>query len=503
MESNMTDARPDVPVDQTNSLEVDYSRKWYVMAAVAMGVFLATIDFSIVNIALPTLVDSLDTDFATVQWVVLSYLLTLSTLLLSVGRLGDIRGKKRIYGAGFVVFTIGSLLCGISNSAYMLIAMRVIQGVGAAMVLALGPAIITEAFPANERGRSLGLIGSIVSIGIITGPVLGGLILGRLSWHWIFFVNLPVGLLGIWMVRRYVPDIPPTGGKHFDFLGAGALFISLLTLLLGLTFGQQMGFSDPVVLSLLGVWLIFLAIFIITELRVQEPMIDLRLFRNGLFSINLITGFLTFVAISGTILLLPFYLQNVRGLDIQTVGLMLMVTPIALGIVAPLSGSLSDRVGSRPVTVVGLIVLVFGYLSMSTLGAETSLVGYVLRLFPIGLGMGIFQSPNNSAIMGAVPKRALGVASSLLAETRTLGSVVGVAVLGAIWATRAVYYNSGPVEGGPTNAPILIQIPAMQDTFLVSAFVVSIALVLAVWAYVSERRSRTKATPVPSEAARI
>ena len=492
----MTDRHPASATSPSTIGEVDYSRKWYVMAAVAMGVFLATIDGSIVNIALPTLVESLSTDFATVQWVVLSYLLTLSTLLLSVGRLGDIRGKKRIYGAGFIVFTIGSLLCGISNSVYMLIAMRVLQGVGAAMILALGPAIITEAFPANERGRSLGLIGSIVSIGIITGPVLGGLILGRLSWHWIFFVNLPVGLLGIWMVRRYVPDIPPTGGKTFDFLGAGSLFISLLTLLLGLTFGQQMGFTEPIVMALLGAWLVFLALFIITELRVEEPMIDLRLFRNGLFSINLITGFLTFVAISGTILLLPFYLQNVRGLNIQTVGLMLMVTPIALGIVAPLSGSLSDRVGSRPVTVVGLIVLVFGYLSMSTLGAETSLVGYVLRLFPIGLGMGIFQSPNNSAIMGAVPKRALGVASSLLAETRTLGNVVGVAVLGAIWATRAVTYNGGPVEGGPTNAPISIQIPAMQDTFLVSAFLVSIALVLAVWAFVSERRSRAKAAHV-------
>jgi EmrB/QacA subfamily drug resistance transporter len=490
MERIMTDRRRDTSAGPTKMGEVDFGRKWYVMAAVAMGVFLATIDGSIVNIALPTLVDSLNTDFATVQWVVLSYLLTLSTLLLSVGRLGDIRGKKRIYGAGFVVFTVGSLLCGISSSVYMLIAMRVIQGIGAAMILALGPAIVTEAFPATERGRSLGLIGSIVSIGIITGPVLGGLILGRLSWHWIFFVNLPVGLLGIYMVRRYVPDIPPSGGKTFDFVGAGALFISLLTLLLGLTFGQQMGFSASIVLTLLGTWLVFLALFIMIELRVEEPMIDLRLFRNGLFSINLVTGFLTFVAISGTILLLPFYLQNVRGLNVQTVGLMLMVTPIALGITAPLSGSLSDRVGSRPVTVVGLIVLVFGYLSMSTLDAETSLLGYVLRLFPIGLGMGIFQSPNNSAIMGAVPKRALGVASSLLAETRTLGNVVGVAVLGAIWAIRAVYHNNGPVEGGPTNAAIPIQIPAMQDTFRVSAFMVVIALVLAFWAYVSERRSR-------------
>ena len=199
-------------------------------------------------------------------------------------------------------------------------------------------------------------------------------------------------------------------------------------------------------------------------------------------------------------MLLPFYLQNVRGLEIQIVGLMLMVTPIGLGIVAPFSGSLSDRIGSRPVTVAGLVILLFGYLAMSTLGAETSLLGYVLRLAPIGVGMGVFQSPNNSAIMGAVPKRALGVASSLLAETRTLGNVVGVAVLGAIWATRAVFYNGAPVEGGPTNAAISIQIPAMQDTFRASAFLILIALVFAVWAYVSERRSRGRAAALPTGA---
>lgn len=473
---------------------VDYSRKWYVMAAVAMGVFLSTIDGSIVNVALPTLVTDLNTDFAIVQWVVLSYMLPLTTLLLGVGRLADIRGKKRIYSIGFVIFTVGSLLCAASPSVSVLIAMRVVQAIGASMILALGPAITTEAFPSNERGKALGITGSMVSIGIISGPVIGGLILGNLSWHWIFLVNLPVGILGIWMVHRFVPDLPPTGGRRFDFAGAITLFISLVTLLLGLTFGQTVGFTSPVVLALLAAWAVFLAVFIVIETRVPEPMIDLSLFQNKLFSVNLMTGLLAFIAMSGTILLLPFYLQNMRGLGVQSVGLMMMVTPIAVGILAPISGSLSDRIGSRPMAVAGLTILTLGYLATSTLTATTPLVGYVLRLAPVGIGMGIFQSPNNSAIMGSAPRRSLGVASGLLAVTRTLGQTIGIAVMGAIWAARALAHNGGaPILGGASNAPIAVQVPAMQDTFHVSATLVSIALILAVWAFFAERRSRTSA----------
>jgi EmrB/QacA subfamily drug resistance transporter len=387
-----------------SNTEIDYSRKWYVMSAVAMGIFLATIDGSIVNVALPTLVDELSTNFATVQWVVLAYLLTLATLLLLVGRLADIHGKKRIYMAGFVVFTIGSVLCGLSQTVYMLIAMRVVQAVGAAMVLALGPALITEAFPGSERGKALGIAGAIVSIGIIAGPTIGGVLIEQLSWHWIFFVNVPIGLLGTLMAYRFVHNIPPSGERKFDYWGALTLFISLLSLLLALTLGQEQGFTSARMLALFATWLVFLVAFITIELRTRVPMVDLRLFRNTLFSVNLSTGFLTFMAISGTIILLPFYLQNGLGYNVQTVGLMLAVLPVALGITSPIAGSISDRVGVRSVTITGLILLVIGYMASSTLSQETTLAGYILRLIPIGVGMGIFQSPNNSAIMGAAPR---------------------------------------------------------------------------------------------------
>src|SRR5512139_2468459 len=197
---------------------VDYSRKWYVLVAVSMGIFLATIDGSIVNVALPTLSREFDASFAVVEWVVLAYLLTLTALLLSFGRLADMLGKKPIYLAGFVIFTLGSVLCAIAPGIYWLIAFRILQAIGATAILALGMAIVTEAFPAEERGRALGITGAVVSIGIIIGPALGGLILAFLSWHWIFLVNLPVGIFGIWLVLRNVPFVQPPGGQRFDFI---------------------------------------------------------------------------------------------------------------------------------------------------------------------------------------------------------------------------------------------------------------------------------------------
>ncbi len=467
---------------QVVSDPVDYSLKWYVMAAVGMGVFLATIDGSIVNVALPTLVRAFNTDFATVQWVVLAYLLTITTLLLSVGRLADMIGKKSIYAVGFAVFTLSSVLCGLAPTVYWLVGFRVLQALGAAMIMALGTAIVTEAFPPSERGKALGIIGSTVSIGIVIGPTLGGLIIQSLSWHWIFFVNLPVGILGIWMVLRYVPAVRPAARQRFDFLGALALFASLLCLLVALTSGQEIGFRDPRVLGLLAGFAAFLVAFVWIELRTQQPMVDLRLFRNQLFTINLVTAMLGFICTSGTLLLMPFYLENVLGYDTRQVGLMLVVVPILLGITAPLSGIASDRFGTRPITALGLAVALLGFLALRTLSTDTTTLGYILRFVPIGLGFGIFQSPNNSAIMGAAPRTQLGVVSGMLAISRTLGQTVGIAILGAVWASRVIFHAAGSSSGGATGAPAAAQVAGLQDTFLVVVVLMSIALGLALWA---------------------
>ena len=474
----------------SSSPTIDYSQKWYVLSAVGMGVFLATIDGSIVNISLPTLVSSFQTDFALVQWVVLAYLLTVTTLMLGVGRLADIYGKKPIYTTGFIVFTVGSVLCGLSPTVYTLIGFRVLQAVGAAMIMALGMAITTEAFPPSERGRALGISGTIVSVGIAIGPTLGGLIVKNLSWHWIFFVNLPIGIIGTWMVVRYVPAFKPAGGQRFDYLGALTLCVSLLSLLLALTLGQRNGFDDRTVLLLAGAWIIFLTIFIFIELRGEQPMIDLRLFRRGLFSVSLATGFIIFICLAGTLILMPFYAENVLGYDPQQTGLLMATVPVALGLIAPVSGSLSDRFGSRPITVAGLAVLAIGFLAVSSLDAETTTLGYVLRFLPVGLGMGMFQSPNNSAIMGAAPRDRLGIASGMLAMTRTLGQTTGIATLGALWAGQVFKHAGGVVTGGATVASIPAQVFALRDTFVIVSVLILAALLLSIWGLAEERKQK-------------
>lgn len=467
---------------------IDYSRKWLVLSAVAMGIFLATIDGSIVNVALPTLSAALGADFATVQWVVLSYLLTITTLLAVVGRLADMYGRKRLYNSGFVVFTVGSLLCGLSPSVGWLIGFRVLQGIGAALILALGLALVTEAFPPQERGRALGIAGSIVSIGIVTGPTLGGVIIENLSWHWIFFVNVPIGIVGTYLVWRNIPATRPPGGQAFDFGGAATLCLGLLGILLGLTTGQQEGFTSPQALALFVFGIFFLLALLYIQRRHPQPIIDPVLFRNRLFTVNLVTGLLVFVGL-GSGVLIPFYLETVLGYSVQQVGLLLAVVPIALGIVSPISGVLSDRVGSRPISVLGLAVTLLGYLALSTLSTETTAVGFMLRYVLVGVGVGLFQSPNNSAMMGTAPRERLGVASGLLAMTRNLGQTVGIAVLGALWAALVFGAAGGPVAGGATAAPLAAQAAGLAGVSRIVAGLVGVALLVALWAWWGERRA--------------
>ncbi|MGB3717643.1 MAG: MFS transporter [Candidatus Promineifilaceae bacterium] len=474
-----------------DDLPVDYSRKWYVLAAVGMGIFLSTIDGSIVNIALPFLETAFDTEFAIVQWVVLAYLLVVSTLMLGVGRLADMIGKKPLYTAGFIIFTIGSVLAGLSPTIYWLIGFRVLQALGAVMLLALGLGIVTEAFPPSERGKALGITGALVSVGIVLGPTLGGILINLYSWRLIFYVNLPVGIAGTIMAVRYLPDIRPPGGQRFDFGGAVTLLISLLSFSLALTAGQDLGFTDPLILILFAAFVLFLILFIAIELRVEQPMVDLRLLNNARINVSLVTGYITFVAIGGTVILMPFYLGNVLGYSALQVGLLMAVVPIVLGIAAPISGSLSDRYGTRPITVIGLFVLAIGYLALGTLQADTSALGFVLRFLPIGIGMGIFQSPNNSAIMGTAPRRRLGIVSGMLAATRSLGQTTGVALIGAVWAARVFAYVGKTISGGATEASGEAQVTGLQDTFRIVTVFVILALMLAVWSLMQERRDRS------------
>ncbi len=464
-------------------------RRWYVLATVAVGVFLSAIDSSVVNVALPTLVRGLHTDFPSVQWVVLAYLVTVSALLVGMGRLSDMIGNRRIYATGFVVFTLGSLLCGVAPTIGWLIGFRVLQAVGAAMILAIGSAIVTQAFPAAERGMALGIIGASLSVAIVVGPTLGGLIIHVSSWRWIFYVNLPIGVIGTLLTLSYVQSRRPATGQRFDAPGAATLTAGTLSLLLAMTLGQRIGFNDVQVLGLAAAGLVLLGSFVAIELRVDDPMIDLRLFRSGVLSVGLATGFATFVAISGAILLMPFYLENVLGYEPLQVGLLLAIVPLGVGLMSPLSGALSDRYGPSPMTLAGLVLLLVGYQLLGTLSTDTTATGYVLRFVPIGLGMGLFQSPNNSAIMGEAPAHRLGVVSGLLAITRTLGQTSGAAILGAVWAAATLAAAGGAAIGGAESAPPQAQVIALQKAFDVIAVIVGAALLLNLVRIAVARRS--------------
>jgi EmrB/QacA subfamily drug resistance transporter len=354
------------------------------------------------------------------------------------------------------------------------------------MVFALAFAITTEAFPASERGKALGINGAMVSLGIIIGPVLGGLILDVASWRWIFLVNLPIGIVGTITAARFVPNTRPRGGQRFDWLGAVLFFVAMLTFLLALTNGQDVGFSDPGVVMLVGVAVVAFGLFVLTERWVAQPMVDLTLFRNRNFTVNLVTGFVTFVSIAGLLILLPFYLGNVLGYDTRAIGLLLAAIPVTLGIAAPLSGSLSDRVGTRAVTVAGLAILTLGYgVAAAVFGVDTTAVAFIAVGLVIGTGMGIFQSPNNSAILGSVPSNRLGITSGMLTITRITGQIVGIAVLGTVWAARTTRYAGG---GTAESASAPAQAAGLSDTLVVAAVLCSVALAFALWTWRKERR---------------
>lgn len=465
-------------------------QRWLAILGLGIGVFMATLDASIVNISLPTLVRELNTNLATIEWVILSYVLVLTSLMIGVARLGDMLDKKRLYAAGLVVFTISSLLCGLAPNVGWLIAFRAMQGVGAAMTQALGIAIVSEIFPASERGRALGIIGTTVSTGIAVGPPLGGILIGAIGWRSIFLVNVPVGIIAVLVVWRFVPSSVSRPGQRFDLPGAVILFGTLSMYALGMTVGQHQGFQTPLAAGLLAGALLGLIAFLWFERRVRQPMVDLNMFRNSLFSINLLMGFLVFVVTAG-FFIFPFFLQLVKGYDTAKIGLLMMANPIITGIIAPAAGSLSDRYGSRGISLIGLLIIVAGCLSISTLHAGVNELGFMLRYIPFAIGFGLFQSPNNSAIMGSAPRDRMGVAGGLLSLSRTLGQTTGLPLMGALFTALVLAFAKLPAGTEVTTAAADALVAGINGTYRIAAGLVGISTVLAFAALrIDSRRKR-------------
>jgi len=467
------------------------------MLGIGTGVFMATLDASIVNISLPTLVSDLNSNFSTISWVILSYTLVLTSLMLGIARLGDMFDKKKLYTAGLVLLTISSLLCGLAPGVNWLIAFRALQGFGAAMTQALGTAIITEALPAKERGRALGIIGTTVSTGIAIGPPLGGILIGLFGWRSVFLVNVPVGLIAILVVTRVVPSLSTRPGQKFDAIGAVILFATLCCYAMGMTIWQRIGFQSSLTQGLLFATLIGLIGFILFELRTQQPMVDLSMFRNTLFSLNLIMGFLVFVVMSGAFIM-PFFLENVRSYSVQTAGLILMANPIVMGLIAPVAGSLSDRFGSRGISMFGLVVVIFGCLTISTFNENVTALGFIIRYLPLGIGLGIFQSPNNSAIMGAAPRNRLGVASGLLSLSRTLGQTTGLPLISTLFSTLVLTFAHLPAGIDATTAPGAALVAGINGTYRTAAGIIFLSFLLAAVALWLDQRKKVQPT-IPAD----
>ncbi|MFC2028991.1 MFS transporter [Chloroflexota bacterium] len=411
--------------------------KWLVLIAIGTGTFMTALDASVVNIILPILKESFNSSVATIEWVVTVYLLVISGMLLTFGRLGDLKGHKKIYLLGFGLFVIFSGLSGAAWSPTSLVIFRAMQAFGGAMLASNSAAIVTSNFPANERGRAFGLISTMTYLGLTVGPVLGGWLTHVINWRLVFYINVPIGLLAMTLSLRFIPKDNPVGNdQQFDVLGAGLFVAGLSSLMLGLNKGAEWGWGSPIVIGLLSSSVVLLYIFFQVERKAPDPMLDLNLFRSQVFTYSVLSSVLNYIAIYSVIFLMPFYLIQGRGFEPSTAGLILTIQSALMAITAPFSGHVSDRIGSRLPGMIGLGTMSIGLLVLSTIGDLTGLWVIVLGLAIIGFGTGSFISPNTSALMGAVPKSQQGIASAMQAESRSFGMVLGIGLAGAIYTTQ-------------------------------------------------------------------
>lgn len=437
---------------------------------IALGPLLNSLDSTMVSIALPTISRSFQTDAGTASWLVIAYFLVLSGVLLAFGKLGDIMGFKRVFMSGLAVFTIGSILCTIAPSIYLLIGFAILQALGAAMILAVSSAMVSTFLPSQMRGMALGIVSTVTMLGVAVGPLFGGAITTYLGWRWIFLLNVPIGISAIIVGKHLLPDdAPSTPDEAFDFIGAGLILLSITSLTYALSKGDDLGWTSSFLLALFAAFLIFLSAFVAWERRQTQPLVDLRLFDDHTFIYANTASLFYMLAVQGLIFLLPFYLELVKGLQPDASGLVLSALAFAMVVAAPVGGSLSDRIGSQKICLAMSLVVITGMILVASFGISTSIVFIVETLALMGVGVGGFSSPNIKQILEHAPCDRQGVASSLFMTGRRMGSVLGIAIFESFFS-GAVLPNLNP---GATifDASSAILINGFHVAFMAGVFV--------------------------------
>jgi len=401
---------------------------------VCLGLFMTALNHRALVVSLPTLTHLFQTNLTTIQWAMLAYDLTLIGLVLTLGRLGDLLGRRRIYAGGFLLFACGSALCGLSQSASQLILFRIIQGIGGSMLVANGRAIVSVVFPAGERGSALGLTSMAFHVGFLSGPTLGGLLIDTLGWRWNFYIHVPIGLVGAYLAWRMLHD---TGEKRsrvkIDILGACLLLAASTSFLYAMNQLPHLGLQHPTVISLLLSSLLIFFLFIGNEIRAETPILSLALFRSRLFSSGILSLFFITSTQSAIGFLMPFYLQSIMGFSPTQMGWIIIANSVVIVLVAPIGGRLSDRLGSRLLCTAGAGCIVIGQFFIASLTLESSVWEIVLPLALTGLGWAIFNAPNQSAILGSVSQDRVGAASGMITTAARIGGAVGTALSAALF----------------------------------------------------------------------
>ena len=421
------------------------NRKWWTLAAVAFGLFMIMLDNTVVNVALPTIGRDFETGLSELEWVVNGYALTFGVLMLTGGKLADLLGRRRIFITGLAIFTLASLACGLATSAEFLIGARVVQGVGSALMNPATLSIIIATFPPRQRGMAIGLWAGVSAMALAIGPLLGGLITDHIDWSWVFFVNVPVGILAIVVARLVIDESRDTSAvQRLDLPGLATSAIALFALTYGLIEANEHGWTSPLILSLFAVAAVGFVAFVLLEQHQKVPMLDLSLFRNPTFAGANTVMMLVGLAMFGVFLFVTLYMQNVLQYSPTQAGAAFLPMTILIVLLAPIAGKLSDRIGSRWLMAGGMTLVSLSLLLDTRFDAGSNYWDILPPLLVGGAGMGLAMTPTTAAAMGSVPMDKAGVGSAVLNSMRQVGGSLGIAILGAIIASYITLEPANP-----------------------------------------------------------